>query len=97
MKQNKNEHYHVLKVNGKNFQPHDLIDELSPHLDSRYVWYVANALKYLIRSPFKHPDKFRMEIEKAHDYLGQLLERIDKNEHSKQKRVRTKSKKAHKK
>lgn len=67
---------HPKHYNSYSFEVVDVIDEVVPNYPSTYSGHIQNAIKYILRAPFK--GTLREDLEKAVWYLEHAIEIIDK-------------------
>lgn len=66
-------HYNV-----GNIETIEIIKEITQHYTGFQAYLVGNVVKYLPRAP--HKGKKLEDLQKAHDYLGRLIEEVEREE-----------------
>lgn len=62
---------HPKHYNAYNFEVIDVINQVTPHYDSKLSYLIGNVIKYILRAPFK--GNLKQDLQKAQWYLNEAI------------------------
>ncbi|WP_459524680.1 DUF3310 domain-containing protein [Leuconostoc lactis] len=64
---------HPKHYNAYKFEVIDIINQVTPHYDSKLAYHIGNVIKYVMRAPFKN--NLNEDLKKAQWYLNEAIKR----------------------